>query len=633
MKRNQFLSSRLICGSALGLAVFLGAPFAAQGAASLPPPPSHETSPDVLRLPSRVALDWPQERPQEPASNLPPVDFLSIDSIFVDTIPVALVEARMALDSVAVLTDTVLSMVRQAASASIADQQVIRIRAAEPIMDMTRLLEGISAFLVTASDSAPGVAEVRERVAEGVDWAWSFLEGLAQDHRQALGWINERRLEEPLESRGPIHAEIQDRSERLTRIMEFQLRLLVLSDSAGLDLVNRPEVFDATLLERAPNLAGQIEVAVEDQDRAHRVIRRAERGRVEGDARAQAALALEEATNWTRILAEDLTNTADLMDERGQETAEYRQLVISATGAVSGDILDFDVMWGLVLDYVMSAASWFQEEAGDVGLRFLIVMVAIMTLKYLFKVVWWVLIRVRIVGKTKATKALGARLVSPFGSISGLLLGLYLIGVAPTFLAAGVGVVGVILGLALQDSVSNLAAGVFVLLRTPYDLDHIVVLGGVLGRVVEVGLSTTSLKTFDNRVVHVPNRKVLADVMDNRSVQPIRRVEAQVSVAYEDNLDRIAPSVLEMLMEAEKVLADPVPEVFVSKLADSGAELTVFCWTPTETWWDVETELPGLLWSHFQKTGIEIPYPRRQVISGERMGLGGKDSSSDPPPE
>ena len=193
------------------------------------------------------------------------------------------------------------------------------------------------------------------------------------------------------------------------------------------------------------------------------------------------------------------------------------------------------------------------------------------------------------------------------------------------------GLVGVILGLALQDTVANLAAGAFILLRTPFDLDDTVVLAGILGTVFEVGLSTTSLKTFDNRVILVPNRKVLAEVMENRSTQSMRRAEAKVGAAYEDDLERITPSVLELLGGVEKILADPEPEVYVSSLADSGVELTVRCWTPTENWWDLQMELPGLLWAHFQKNDIEIPYPRRYIIAGDGMDPGEQGSGGSPP--
>ncbi len=618
MKRNQLMSSWLVCGSVLGLAVLWGEPVAAHPRVSQPSLAPPTTSREAFQ--------------ETPADSLA-VDSLSLDTLFADTVPVALVEARLALDSVVVLTDTIRAMVERIETASAGDQQVLMVRAVEPLTTITELLEGISEFLATASDSATGVAEIREGMSQAVDWAWGFYGGIAQDHFQALGRINERRLEVPMEERGPIHAELQDRIERLTRTWEFQLRTLVLSDSAGLELGSRLTEFDATLLDRAPNLVGQIQLAIQERDLARRELRQAERAGVEGDGLAQATLALDQASNWTRILAEALTSAADLMDERGHETAQYRQLVISATGSVSDEILDFDVLWGLAMDYVRSATEWFQEEAADVAIRFLMVLAAIMGLKYLFQAVWWVFLKVRLVGKSKATRAVGTRLAGPLGSFFGILLGLYLVGVEGTFLAAGVGVVGVILGFALQDTVANLAAGAFVLMRTPYDLDDTVVLSGILGTVHEVGLSTTSLKTFDNRVILVPNRKVLAEVMENRSSQSIRRAEAKVSAAYEDDLERITPSVLEMLGEVEKILADPEPEVYVSNLADSGVELTVRCWTQTDEWWDLQMELPGLLWSHFQKNDIEIPYPRRYIIAGDGVDPGEQDSGSNPPAE
>jgi small conductance mechanosensitive channel len=219
------------------------------------------------------------------------------------------------------------------------------------------------------------------------------------------------------------------------------------------------------------------------------------------------------------------------------------------------------------------------------------------------------------------------------GIVLGLITGLFIVGVEPTFLVAGLGVAGVVLGLALQDSVSNLAAGVFILLNRPYDLDDKVIVGGVHGRVRKLGLASTTVNTFDNRLIHVPNRKIWGDVMENQSSEPTRRAEASVSVTYEDDLDRIHASLLEMLGSMELVLDDPPYEIYADLLGDSGVELKVRAWANNDDWWELQKDLPGRIWAWFQENDIEIPYPRRQIIFPDLVEVLGEEPVAKKPTE
>lgn len=549
------------------------------------------------------------------ASGQETADTLGVDSIPADTIPQELLEARAAADSAQVLADTIQSMALQLRIASPADQQVIRVRGLEPVEEFTRLVGVVAVFLSSQPDSAAGVAEIRTALQRGVSWSFELYSDLLQEHRQALREINERRLGLERAARGPVHAESKDRQDRLQRVLEFQLQTLLLADSAGLEVEDQWAALDAELLDRAPNLVGQVQLALDERSQARRDLRQSVRAGVEGEALAAATMAADEASNWTRILSDALTGTADLLDQRGQSTSQYRQLVIQATGTVSEELLDFDVLWGLVKDYGKSLLDWIQDNIGDLVIRIFVVLGMVLLFRYGLRSLWWSMVKVGFMGKSKATKALGTRLVGPLGIFTGLIVGLYLIGVAPTFLLAGLGVVGVVLGLALQDSVSNLAAGVFILFDKPFDLDDKVVLGGASGRVQGIGLASTTVKTYDHRLVTVPNRKVWGEVMENGSAEEVRRAEATVAVTYEDDMARIHSSLCELLQGMELVVDEPEFEIYVNQLADSGVELKVRCWATNENWWALQSELPGQIWAWFQKNDIEIPYPRRHIIS------------------
>jgi small conductance mechanosensitive channel len=202
-------------------------------------------------------------------------------------------------------------------------------------------------------------------------------------------------------------------------------------------------------------------------------------------------------------------------------------------------------------------------------------------------------------------------LIRPIATISGLITGLWFLGVDPTTLLTGVGVVGIIVGLALQDSLSNLASGFFILVTRPYDVDDIVVVGGELGTVKAMGLANTTIITFDNRRFLVPNKKIWGDKIENRSAEPIRRVDATFKVGFSEDLEMVFNTLHDL-----RILDDPRPYIFVEKVDDSWMQLAVRPWVKNADWWYTLCELPRLIHARFEQDGISIPYPQC-VITGQ----------------
>jgi small conductance mechanosensitive channel len=205
------------------------------------------------------------------------------------------------------------------------------------------------------------------------------------------------------------------------------------------------------------------------------------------------------------------------------------------------------------------------------------------------------------------------RMLSPIATIVGLIGGLWFLGVNPAHLLAGVGVASVIIGLALQDSLSNLAAGFFILATRPFDVDDVVVSGSVAGTVKAMGLANTTIVTFDNRRLMVPNRKIWGEVIENRSAEAVRRVDIEVRIGYKEDLDRAMDVLRDLLANNERALKKPEPAIFVSKLDDSWIEIAVRPWVRNADWWPLLTELPRLVRLRFAEEGIEIPIPRREI--------------------
>jgi small conductance mechanosensitive channel len=197
--------------------------------------------------------------------------------------------------------------------------------------------------------------------------------------------------------------------------------------------------------------------------------------------------------------------------------------------------------------------------------------------------------------------------------VVGVLVVLALFGVNVTPLFAVVGGLSFILGFALQDTLSNLASGLMIMVLKPFDMGDFIQTAGISGIVDEMSVVSTQIRTFDNQIIVVPNSKIWGDVITNVSALSTRRVDLVFGIAYTDNAAH-AIKVLQQLIANHKLcLSDPAPEIFVGELGDSS--VNVFCrpWSKSEDYWTVYWELMGQAKERFDGEGISIPFPQRDV--------------------
>jgi small conductance mechanosensitive channel len=187
------------------------------------------------------------------------------------------------------------------------------------------------------------------------------------------------------------------------------------------------------------------------------------------------------------------------------------------------------------------------------------------------------------------------------------------LGIETTSLVAIVGAAGLAIGLALQGSLSNFAAGVMLIVFRPFKSGDFVEAGGVMGVVEEVQIFTTSLRSPDNKHIIVPNAKIIGDSIVNYSTKDIRRIDLVFGIGYQDDI-RKAKDVLHDIIGAEgRVLADPAPTVGVLELGDSSVNFAVRPWVKTADYWDVYFALTEEVKLRFDAEGISIPFPQRDV--------------------
>lgn len=180
-------------------------------------------------------------------------------------------------------------------------------------------------------------------------------------------------------------------------------------------------------------------------------------------------------------------------------------------------------------------------------------------------------------------------------------------------LLALVGAAGFILAFAMQDSLSNFACGLMILFFRPFDTGDAVEAGGVSGTVQTMNLVSTTIKTFDNKLMVVPNSKIWSDVITNITGVTQRRVDMVFGIGYSDDVDKAQALLEEIVTSHPKVLNDPAPIVKVMALADSSVNFICRPWTTPTDYWDVYWDVTKAVKKRFDAEGIGIPFPQQDV--------------------
>ncbi len=197
--------------------------------------------------------------------------------------------------------------------------------------------------------------------------------------------------------------------------------------------------------------------------------------------------------------------------------------------------------------------------------------------------------------------------------IFALIASLEAFGVRTTSFVAVLGAAGLAVGLALQGSLSNFAAGVMILLFRPFRIGDFIEAAGVRGKVVEISVFTTILYTPDNQKMIVPNSGIMGGNIINVTAMDTRRVDITAGIAYDDDIDKAKRVFLELCTNHPKVLKDPAPVVKLSSLGDSSVNFSIRPWSKTEDYWDVYFDLNEQIKKACDANGLSIPFPQRDV--------------------
>ena len=172
---------------------------------------------------------------------------------------------------------------------------------------------------------------------------------------------------------------------------------------------------------------------------------------------------------------------------------------------------------------------------------------------------------------------------------------------------------GLAIGLALQGSLANFAAGVLMIIFKPYKLDDFVEAAGVAGTVEDIQIFTTQLKTPDNKTIIIPNSKIMGDNITNYTMKGTRRVDMVFGIGYGDDIDKARQVIKDIIEQDDRVLKDPELMIAVSELADSSVNFAVRAWTAAGDYWGFYFDTTEKVKKQFDAQGISIPFPQRDI--------------------
>jgi small conductance mechanosensitive channel len=305
-----------------------------------------------------------------------------------------------------------------------------------------------------------------------------------------------------------------------------------------------------------------------------------------------------------------------VLDSLELASAEYKAVMLQQTGSLSVSFFSIKALGTVLKDAWIGLKESVKGNAPDVFFRLLLFIGMLFVFRILARITRRVVRSASERSSLDLSDLLKDMLVSTSGGIVmavGILMALSQVGISLAPMLAGLGVAGFIVGFALQDSLGNFAAGAMILIYRPFDVDDFVEVTGASGLVRKMNLVSTTITTFDNQTLVVPNSKIWGDVIKNVTAQNQRRVDLEFGIGYDDDVEHAERVLTEIVVANEKVLKDPEPTIKLHTLGDSSVNFVVRPWVNTDDYWDVYWDIMREVKLRFDREGISIPFPQRDV--------------------
>ena len=375
----------------------------------------------------------------------------------------------------------------------------------------------------------------------------------------------------------------------------------------GIDVADRRATVTARVRESAEMLAVAIEL---DGEQLQKLRYRLTLSPDDADLQILINVAVLKRNGFAR----NLGSVSDLLQKLGVDPSEYRSLVLVVTGDVASRILDTGVMSTLAKQWSRAAWNWINDNGLTLTIKLSIFLLILFAFRSLSRLIRRAVERG--VNRVNLSFLLRNMIVSSAGNAVmalGIMIALSQMGISLGPLLAGLGVLGFIVGFALQDTLGNFASGMMILIYRPYDVGDLITAAGVTGKVKDMSLVYTMILTLDNQKMIVPNSKIWGDVIQNVTAQRVRRVDLVFGISYADDIDKAEKVLAQIVDEHELTLDDPEPMIRLHTLNESSVDFIVRPWVKSNDYWDVYWDVTREVKMRFDREGISIPFPQRDV--------------------
>ncbi len=329
----------------------------------------------------------------------------------------------------------------------------------------------------------------------------------------------------------------------------------------------------------------------------------------DSDAPAAPGSALARLQEERTVLIDRLRLVLDEWERKGGDPKEYR-LYATAVSGIEVDVKNAGATLQFLKDWLLSPQG---------GLRWAVNIVTFLAILFAS----WVLSKVlssltgkalsRVKGASTLLRSFAVNFVRQATLIIGLVMSLSALEINTSPLLALIGGAAFVIGLALQGTLSNFAQGLLILAYRPFDVGDCIDAAGVSGIVDSMNMLSTTIRTFDNKLMIVPNGKIGGDTITNATASETRRVDMTFGIGYGDDAAQ-AQAILERIVTGHPlVLKDPAPVIRLNELADSSVNFIVRPWSKTGDYWTIYWEVTAAVKREFDAAGISIPYPQQDV--------------------
>ena len=190
---------------------------------------------------------------------------------------------------------------------------------------------------------------------------------------------------------------------------------------------------------------------------------------------------------------------------------------------------------------------------------------------------------------------------------------LSVLGVSPSTIIAVVGAAGAAIALALRDSLANIAGGVMIIITKPFSQNDFIDVGEVSGKVEQIDLFLTTLKTYDYKTITIPNGIINTSILVNHSLEDKRRVDCVFGIGYDNDIQKVKNILYDICETNQDILKEPEPLIGIAEHGQNAVMVDMKVWCKTEAYWDVKYFLEENVKLAFDENGINIPYPQLDV--------------------